>query len=367
MTQCGVQCKNAGVNLRDFTTDESMAFLHLLKEANALPDWLESAPESEEVKHLPDFAFADTHRRMMPIFTKSAAYLSAVSAGVYGYPSESNWETRLKAACHSFGITDLVKQAHEVLAPISEKQASSEPVIEKRAYALHLQIEPEGEPTPFYPINHADEIEDSALKLAADMHQQKLPGTWFVEAAENLLKAAAEHGLDEKRIPAEVRRLGEERVVSPEYLDEQIQRRSKQASLPEEVVEIYKEAALNALDDAKSAMDAAHVWELADRKFGIRYTDTVVQPAVAFKSGMKKAQFDKLAGCYVTLGGVTIPFNALTTIPDTTYAAVLPEKAAAAALQAKAASDGLQATARLAEVDERHQLQILELVVEGAG
>ncbi|TXH09832.1 MAG: hypothetical protein E6R03_16115 [Hyphomicrobiaceae bacterium] len=361
MTQSSPECKNARVDFQDFTTDDSMAFLHLLKEANALPDWLVSAPEAEDVSKLPDIAFADTHRRKMPIHSKSAAFLSCVSCDVYDYPVDSAITQRLQAACHRYGITDLVKQAHQALAPevASEKQASELP---KVAYALEIQSEPGSEVQGYYPIDTPDQIEASSLKLAADLFAEKLPATWLSEAAEVLVKAAKDHGMKLSLLPATVLHYGEERKPSPEYLDEQIERRIKQASLPAEVSEIYKEAALSALEGESAAMDAAHVWELADRKFGVRYTDTVAQPAIAFRSGISKAAFEKLASAYTEVAGITIPYTQLQALPDNLVAAVLPLKVAGVVFSARAVDSGVKAASIIAELPEDDQLKILQLL-----
>ena len=352
------------VAIKDFTTDDSLAFVHLLKEAGALPDWLETAAEASDVSALPDVAFADTHRRLMPMHNKSATFLSAVSACVYGYPSGS-WENRLKAACHSYGISDIVKKAHEVLTPeeYHEKAASQ---TTKIAHALELVIEPGQEPKQFYPIDCADSVESSAVKLAADMFAQKLPGTWFAEAADNLVKAANEMGMPLTMLPASVRAMAEDRLPSPEYLSEQIERRQKQASLPDEVVSIYRQSAEAALEKQASIMDAAHVWELADRKFGIRLTDTVSSPVTAFRSGMTRDQLNKLAGEYTTIAGVQVPFNQLTTVPDELVAAVLPLKVASCVVSAKNAYDGVKAAAVLGTLEETEQLMVLELLADRA-
>lgn len=354
------------VAIQDFTTDESLTFIHLLKEAGALPDWLETAVEAPDVQRLPDVAFADSHRRLMPIHNKSAAFLSAVSAVVYDYPSAGGWENRLKAACHSYGIVDLVKKAHDVLTPEEyHDKAANETT--KIAHALELIVEP-GQPVQqFYPINHRDEIESSALKLAADMHAQRLPGTWFAEAADRLMKAATAHGVGESQIPNSVRRLAADRLPSPEYLEEQVQRRVKQAGLPDEVAEVYRAAAQLALDKQADVLDAAHLWELADRKFGVQLSDTLASPVAAFRSGMDRRRFEKMAGEILTVAGVNLPFNQLQVLPDELAAAVLPTKIAAVVLQAKRLPDGIKAAGHLAALDEAEQLQVLELLTDNAG
>lgn len=351
--------------IKDFTTDEALSFLPLLKAAEAIPSWLETAVEAEDVRSLPSVAFADSFRRQMPIHTKAAAYLSAVGAVVYDYPAEQGWETRLKAACESYGITNDVKKAHAVLSPDNyhSTEASETP---KTAYALEIQVEPDQPATRFYPINHAEQVEESARKLAADMHQERLPLSWFAEAADQIVKAATTLDLPLTRLPQTVIRLAEDRLPSPEYLREQIDRRVKQAGIPEDAVELYRQAADLALNKEASALEAAHVWELADRKLGVKYSDTLASPVAAFRSGMRAEDFEKLAGTVVPVAGVTVPFNQLTTLPDEFVAAVLPAKLASVTLQAKAQENGLKAAGILGALSETEQLPILELLTETA-
>ena len=340
-----------------------MSFLVLLKEAGALPAWLTEIPEPEDVKALPSVAFADSFERRMPMHTKAAAFLSAVSADVYGYPAHKTWQNRLKVACASYGIMEEVEAAHKVLSPntAQEKAASEAP---NYKWALTLIPEPGADPQNFYPINHRDEVEASGLKLARDMFQERLPGTWFVEAAENLVKAAKETELPESLIPETVRRLAEDRLPSPEYLSEQIDRRAKQASLCDDAIEIYKEAAELALQDKEAAMDAAHVWEFADRKFDIKLTDTVVSPAAAFRSGARREEVEKLAAQIVKIADIHIPFTQLQLLPDKLAAVSLPVNTARIVLQAKQAADGRHAAASLQALTEAEQLQVLELLTE---
>lgn len=353
------------MNYRDFTTDRSPAFLVLLKEAGAIPEWLQQAPDADEVKGLPTIAFADTGRRLMPIHSKAAAFMSAVSALSYGYPSEGNWENRIKAACHQYGITELVKKAHEVIAPKDYHKEADEKT-EKRAYALELEVTAGAAPTPYYPINNQDEVEDSALKMARDHQENRLPESWFVEAAEALMKAARTFDVAVHLIPDSIVRLGEDRIPSPDYLKQQIERRIKQAGISEEAAELYTKAAAGAVSGEFPPMKAAHVWEVADRKFGVRYHDTLVSPAMAFRSGIFRETLDKIAGSVVTIAGVQVPFNALTTLPDRMVVALLPRKSAALVLAAKGQSDGLKAASVIGSLEEREQVELLGLLTDVA-
>lgn len=365
MLTWGDCCCNIGlVDTKDFTSDDSKAFLLLLKEADALPNWLVEIPDDEPIKSLPSVAFADTTNRMMPIHTKAATFLSAVSSLVYDYPSDPGWENRIKAACAQYGIEEEVRKAHEAIAPAAPVKQAAAPT--KKAYALELEVEPGGPVRSYYPINSADEVEASGLKMAKDLNERKLPESWFSDAAEALVKAAQEHGLNLSYIPQNIRSLAEDRLPSPEYLAEQIDRRVKHAGVPDEAAAIYKQAADGVLSGDYQLKEAAHLWELADRKFNVRYTDTVVTPLLAFRSGITKEAFEKMAGRFCNIAGVSVPFNQLSTLSDRLVASVLPRETASVVLAAKSQPNGLKAASVLHTLDENSQLQVLGLVVETA-
>jgi hypothetical protein len=295
---------------KDFTTDEALTFLHLLKEASVLPTWVDGVHSSEDVAHLPTTAFADTANRLFPIHGKSATFLSAVSAFVYGTET-GPWESRLKAACHAYGITGEVKAAHEALAKEDAIPEAPEKA-QKIACALELTELPGGPATGYYPMHTNHAVETSLDKLAEDIHHNRLPESYFSEAAEKLVKAAAEFGIREKQIPARVRELGEVRLPSPEYLSYQVDLRQKQAGFPDEMADAYREAAANVLEKQASIADAAHLWELADMKFQVKVAGALVSPVKAFKSGrtvdsLWPTSWDPTAICFLSVRGSLLP------------------------------------------------------------
>ncbi len=346
----------------DFTTDEALAFLALIKEASVLPSWLAGAPSPSDLEHLPSSAFADTAGRLMPIHSKDAAYLSAVSAFAYG-TEEGPWTGRLKTACHAYGIVDEVKAAHGALA---KKDATENPPseVQKVACALELIGSPGEKPTGYYPMHCNHAVERSMDKLAEDIREKRLPEAYFAEAAEKLVKAAGEFSIPEKQIPHRVRELGEVRLPSPSYLEEQISYRQKQAGLPDEAANIYREAAANVIEKAASIADAAHLWELADMKFGIKVAGAVVAPVKAFKSGRTQASVEKEARSVCLISDIVVPYHNLLSIAPVVIAARFEKEAAAAILQAQSAKDGIVASEKLASVSPEDQIQLLELLTE---
>ncbi len=352
--------------VKDFTTDNGLAFLEIIKEAGAIPDWLKSIPDAADVAKLPNGAFADAGNRMLPMHNKSAAFMSAVHSYVNDYPG-TGWQERLKCACHAYKITDDVKRAIEAVRPAELKQASDEvPQGSKVKYAMEIVVEPGGAPVGYYPIDNAAQIEDSALKMAADHGQARLPSSWFCEGAIQLVKAAAEHGVPSYLIPRSIRELGEERAISVEYLEDQIAKRAAAAGLSGESLDLYKEAVESVADGTMSQMDGAHFWEIADRKFGIKYAGFIRPPHAAFLSGRTMDDLRKEASALVVVADILVPHVQLRNLPDKLVAAMFRKEAAVAILDAKSCGDGVEATGKLASLNESDHADLLKIIVESA-
>lgn len=349
--------------VKDFTTDNGLAFLDILNGAGAIPPWLQSIPDAGDVAKLPSTAFADSANRMLPIHSKAAAYMSAVHSYVHDYPG-TGWQERLKSACHAYKITDAVKLAIDLLKPEEVKQASdvAEDVPNVK-YAMELVVEPGTPPVGYYPINNAAQIEDSAIKMAADFEQARLPASWFCEGAIGLMKAAKDHGVSEYLIPRSVRELGEERAMSVEYLEDQIAKRAA-AGVGEAGVALYREAVESVVEGTMSQMDGAHFWELSDLSNGIKYAGVIRPPHVAFLSGRPMDHLRKEASALVQVNSILVPHVRFRDLPDRLIAAMFEKEAAVAILSAKDCEDGVDATQKLASLSEDVQVDLLKLIVD---
>jgi hypothetical protein len=332
--------------------------VELLRESNALPDWFFTEEPDGDLDKLASVAFADTHGRRLPLHSKRATFVSALEAYLGDF-TPGAWEVRLKTACHAYDITEDVKRAIRVLRPVEEepeKQASAET---DTRFALVLQVAPDEPPAGFYPLHTPAFVEHSVEKLAKDLREQRLPESWLQQAAVKLVKAAGDFGINALRLPAVVRELGEERLPSVEYLRVQAERRAE--DFGPEAGEFYKSAAESALGGAVAVEDAAHLWELADRKLGVSYGERFARPVAAFSSGVRKSDIAKRAASLVELAEVTVPFVAIQTLPDTSLLR-FDKKAAASISAAKTAKDGLQATQHLNLLEADEQLELLRLL-----
>ena len=337
---------------RDFTTDETLAFLGTLKQASALPEWLEHAPDAEEVEKLPNSAFADSSNRLLPIHNKSAAWLSAVSSYAYG-ASQGAWEKRLKDACHAYNIVDSVKSAIEILRPAEQTNQKEASTGSQKEYALSLNT-PEG-PSNLYPISNNWEIEKSARDLLQDVRDRRFPEGWLAKAATTLCKSADAKGVPAYLVPQDVRDLGTPRIPSPERIDMEIQNRVR-AGLPKEATEFYKKAGDMLCAGEIELDDAALVWEMADRKFGLE--GKCASAVRSLNSGIPVATIEKRAKEVVVFQGELIPLAAVQTLSPIQVAARMPKEAAASVLKCTQLTDGRDVSRILSTLDE-NQCRIL--------
>lgn len=353
----------------DFVGDEALPFLFLLKEASALPDYVQQVPEAKDLQHLPSVAFADSDNRLFPIHDKQATYLSAVTAFVNGVTKDEDpWVENLKIACKAHGIETDVLRAHEVLevkidggSDVSEKVASAKP--DRVTHALELVITPGEAPTKYYPIGSGTEVEMTAMKIAEDISEKKLPTAWHSEACEKLLKAASDFGVDAATLPKVVVSYGRRFIPSRSVLESEIEAR-KNAGVSEEFLEIYKSAAEGALAGTLSPNDGALVWQAADKKAGIEQKFSKDNdPLWAFKSGMPEEEFEKIKNAHVLLGEVLIPKAKLDALDDTVVVGSLNREDAVKYLMAKSASSGVEASGTLATLSESSTRWLSQMIL----
>lgn len=357
------------MEMNDFVQDGAHAYLRVLKEAGALPDYVEFVPEASDLENLPSVAFADSGSRKFPVHDKAAAFLSAVYAFLQGATSESgSWVGRIKTACVAHGIDQDVARAHTALAAPEAPEAGPEKSASsgEKPYALELaEISPGGPSQKFYPIGTAHEIEESARKMASDLRENKLPLAWMSDAAELLVKAAAEKGVRSGLIPASLRRLGRAYIPDASVLGRALQERRDDPAVSDEAYAVYKTAADLALSGEMSVNDAALVWQTADRKFGIHEKHAGDRdPLWAFKSGYSVEQVEQIKNACCMVGGTLIPKIQLDRVLDEEIVRNLVPDDARVTLLAKRAAVGPDATRLLNDLSEEGVRKLSGLILE---
>lgn len=336
-----------------------MVYLLPVKEAGALPEWVTEVPEEADLEQLARTAFASPHERLFPLHSKTAAFLSALHAEASGV-TDTAVLGRIKSACAAYNILDEVRLAHDSL-PRETLPDSQDVRKQKTAHAIELVIEPGGEPEAFYPIDTVMQIEKSATDLNRDIGERKLPTSWFMEASRALVKAAGELGFPVHQIPPAVMALSVDRIPSDLFIQDQLEKR-KEAGMPDAAVELCKEAYDSSCETGEY-LEAAHLWEIADRKYAIDYSGGVLDPVKAFNSGMLRSQADEMAEEVFVLDDLLLPKTAFLTLPENTIAASFPRTKAAGLLQARSDGSANGITAAVDNLDAVQKTTLMQLLL----
>jgi hypothetical protein len=273
----------------------------------------------------------------------------------------------VKIACDTYGITEQVKAAAALLVPPA---AVFEEVHEKVAgaddsrFALVVQY-PDSTIGYHYPIDgDAVLLEKSARELCGDILDQRLPLSYFSEAAEKLMKAASAAGVPEGRIPSNVRAMGERRFADAEVIDRQLELRKNAAALSDEIVAKYRAFAEEAIEDHEKMANSIERWEILDRTSGVVHGKDLLDPVAVFKSGAKVEWSEKLASQTFVLGEETLlPLGVLRGLSDLLVTATLHKEAAVTVLKAKKAAHGTEATQILTELSDVDTIALGRLIL----
>lgn len=296
----------------DFITDQSCRYLALLHDSLAdVPDYVKAASvDPADIATLNRNQFADPAAREFPIDEPGHVFLS------YGYlkaakVSRPDLEAKVKRAAELFGILkdlDCVGEV-EFAKAASTKAASTK----ETEYALSIDFtghtKMAGVQT-FYPVNSRIEVIDSARQVCND--RSKLPPEAFIEACQNLVKAAAVHGCETRELPETVWDFGAERFVDYNHVQFHAARRTELTG-----DDIYAEISKSAAEDLdRSVEEYVELWRRADRQNDIDGKPGVKDAHLIFFSGIDKAAFDKNTEDLVVLGGAAVPKQAIARVPD---------------------------------------------------
>jgi hypothetical protein len=291
----------------DFTKDNNPTALYEvgIKAGESLPHYVKEATllQEEDVVSLNDCAFADPVKRLHPIHTKAATYMSAVYLAGNGMRDSKEFEV-VKSAAALFEIEKDIDAALDLL-PQTEKSAFDYNNVENQ-YALTFNIE-EDDSWKSYPIGNSVEVTKSATDVVRDWLDGHIPTDWFYHAAKNIVKKANELKLHRNEIPERVWNLGEERLVDFDTAEVGVNERARLGIDTQDYTVALKQASEGKI----TVEEATDIWMGLDAVNNVSHIRTS-SPHECFYSGVKLAHVEALSENNVFISDIMVPAKDVT-------------------------------------------------------
>jgi len=321
----------------DFTTDNNPADFKYI--VSLLEDQLPGMQKfASEIYNQDASLFADSIRKEFPIHDEQNTVLSKIYFETYKNDNNRIRKSasdlialRLKKANELFELAPIFSVIEETVNGLSVKQASAE----EDKYALVMSA---GDTTyGFYPIQDAEDVVDSSVKLAKDKY--KMTEDWFKSACVKLVDSAEKFNVPSYRIPRLVKEAGVRNELSTDLVPIALEQRTRIVN-DDETKAIYEElfkAAAAMVDANNDIVEHLKLIEDMDMSNNIKYA-TVLSPAKTFYSGMSTKELEKLANTTMVILNTPVPAKAFAGIPFQKIACQFDKETAAQikGLQAKA-------------------------------
>lgn len=320
----------------DYTTDNNPRPLHQAAlDGIEFPKYASEGnwPSAEDVQGLADAAFADPQRRLHPVHTKAATFVSAVYCRHMLTPPSPEIIENLKKAASVHGIEDDVLP---IIAELNHKQAAETQAPDN--YALQ-----DGKEHAFYPIGTIYDVENSGIGILNDMRNKRLPIKYARQACLKLVQRADQLKFARTLLPNEVLQLGTETLAHVSALDTQAAWRARHTG-----VDLYKEAVnmfrSNPTEEYRQA--GAEAWEQLDAICGVKCSSLIPTVATCWFSGTDLVAVKAAAQHMVWFGKDMVPAGVLSTVPPDVYQSWYgaEDQEKIAAVFEAASSDGLRAS-----------------------
>ena len=170
----------------DFTRTNNPTSLTKAAGIHPFPEWADSAPipHADGLVGFSNSIFADTHRRLLPLHTKEAAFFSAID--FLDHPEDFGLEAgeRVKKACDGFGIWGEMLPWLHASANSFEKSASS------CSWAIDTEIG--GTPIRMFPLDTDENVREAVYGLTKMAQEKRIEYTMLREAALNVMEKDAD-------------------------------------------------------------------------------------------------------------------------------------------------------------------------------
>tara|TARA_R110002110_G_scaffold8326_13_gene41929 strand:- start:2200 stop:3267 length:1068 start_codon:yes stop_codon:yes gene_type:complete len=351
----------------DFTTINNPRFLYLAELSHPFPDWVvsEPIPAKSAFEKKAAAAFADVHRRLLPISTKSAAFHSAINIFAHMDEFDDAVFERVKEACAFFGISGDVAPYAGIFADEVEKSASENEFPEGR-FAIDTTLNEES--FQLLPINDREDVISSAFDLAKMASDNRIHLLMMVPAAREIVKAAADYGAD--GLPELIVRFGGEKFSDLEEATRLIEGREqfcKDATIRETIAADYKEALTDVEENPDTAMEKIAAIDMAaGLQPNYRIASLVPTPFDIVFSGPLDSEAEKAAKSHVLVRNVLVPLEEVKRIEDMDAKFKLSKSASEAFSKIRECDDARDLSLTIEQWEEKDQRTLLRLAVDAA-
>lgn len=319
----------------DFTSDQNPRTLVRGVLAGAtLPAYAEGDyPTASELHELKAAAFADPAKRLHPVHTKQATFMSALYvANVDADVPEAVVDNLRKAA----SVHDITQDVEPLLLQLQQnKKASTQNTTD--IYALR-----DGDKA-FYPLGTQFDLEKSAASIASDIRFQLLPVRHVRSACEALVKRARDMRYPLDDLPPDILRYGIRIQPSLETLYKQAEWRERltQEPLYKQAVDVYAKTL-----DENTLCECAEAWHQLDDMHQVKAGNLTPPVLTCWCSGVTEEEVKEASRHTLWFGSEAVPSGVLTTVPLDTlkswFGAETQEKMAA--IHKAAQSHGFEAS-----------------------
>lgn len=332
----------------DFVTDQNPSVYLFMRDRDMLPDYVLKSNKitTEDTAALDKVAFADQANRLYPCHTKSACWQSAAY-----FASKHEDNARLKGVIEKMaahhGIAEDVQKVFEAFEDEFKKAAAADTGVEKKAYALELDMGGfQGRGVEkFYPINDKFEIVRASEDSTADYKHGTIPMYAMRKIAFNIMGAAEEQGVSCNELTAQVQHLGTRRLPDP-YAAETLVGMRKRAGVDvgpytQAVKDLQEKiAGLGAMEAIEAADDTAKDLYFMDKEAGIKYNKDQLDPYALLFTGPTLADLEKAAATTVSIKGINVPVEDVVNLSDSTIDKVFSKASGDVIKQAKTLVSG---------------------------
>ena len=352
---------------QDFTTMNNPRFLYLAELHHPFPDWVvkQAMPDADDFEKKASAAFADPKRRLLPIATKSAAFHSAIDSFAQADKYDEETRERVKAACSYFGIEKDIAPYALLFAEEFEKSANLNEIPEGR-YAIDTILN--GQNFKLLPLNDREDASNSAFDLAKMAAENRVHFMMFVPAAREVVKAAADHGVE--RLPKLIERFGVERIPDVEIAAKKILGREnicKDASVRAVIAQDYQDALALIDEDPDAAMQKiATIDHVAGIETNYRADAFVPTPFDVVFGGPLASEAHKAARENVFVRDVMVPLAELQKVASIDLDYCLSKAASDSFHRARGTDDARDLSLLIENWSEADQRTLLRLAVAAA-